>query len=105
MLPPSSTSTTRSQVQSALFGMPLSLLVGRGIVVCCGDPTCPPERVLLVGEVLRARGDMRLADFARRLRCSGCQGAPHWIRLREHRPEGGYVDQPVYSAEPPKPRR
>lgn len=38
----------------------------------CGDPTCPPNRLICVEEFLEAKGDMPVEQMADSLRCGVC---------------------------------
>lgn len=51
---------------------PLSHWEGWLIRTRCADPTCPPNRLVCVEEVLDARGEMSVEAMADQMRCSVC---------------------------------
>ncbi|MDJ0391255.1 hypothetical protein QMO56_24390 [Roseomonas sp. E05] len=58
----------------------------------CGDPLCPPNRLVCVGDMLSAWGDITVRDMTGRMRCSVCgQRAQSIVLLK-----GGTAGQVIH---------
>lgn len=60
------------QVALAFREGPLSHWEGWLIRTRCVDPTCPPNRLVCVEELMEARGEMSVSEMADYMRCSVC---------------------------------
>ncbi|MGY4801361.1 hypothetical protein [Teichococcus aerofrigidensis] len=59
-----------------------------------GDPACPPNRLLCVGELLTAWGDQSLQAMADRLRCGVCARPVERVAMVRATPAGRII-QPM----------
>jgi len=69
----------------------LSYWVGWRIRARCGDPLCPPNRLVCVADVLSARGDITVREMADRMRCSVCGQIARSVALLKQGPSGQVV--------------
>jgi len=72
----------------------LSCWRGWQIRTRCGDPLCPPNRLICVCDMLRAWGDITVRDMAGRMRCSVCGQPVRSAALLKSGP-GGPTIHPV----------
>ena len=69
----------------------LSYWAGWRIRARCGDPLCPPNRLVCVADVLSARGDITVREMAGRMRCSVCGQIARTVALLKQGPAGQIV--------------